>query len=183
MNVWDDLTIRVLQEEDIEEARVMHNDYSTLQHLVDIHHVSRAEQARWLESISLSKNCRRYAVRNSCGDFVGVFRVDCIDMMNGSAAVGLDICQAQRGKGYAKKIYRYFFAYLFGQMRLNRLTLAALETNSIALKCYRELGFTEEGIQREAIWRNGSFRNLLYFGLLLSEYKQGPFYPDLELSR
>lgn len=165
------LVIRIMQKEDIEPARLMHNAEDTLMWLSDVRHVSEEEQLRWFEKVSINSRTRRYAIRTTCGEFVGLFRLDDLDTVNGSACVGLDICRSQRGKGYAKQIYAYFFDYLYMELGLNRLSLVTLETNYVAIALYRKLGFVEEGCLREAIWRGGRHRNLILFSLLRAEYE------------
>jgi RimJ/RimL family protein N-acetyltransferase len=161
-----------MEQDDVEPARLMHNDPTTLLNLSDVRHISQAEQFRWFESVSLAAKSRRYAVREAeTNCFIGLFRIDSLDLVNKSASVGLDIAREYRGRGLAKVIYSYFFQYLFMHMGLNRLELVTLATNNIALSLYRKLGFTEEGRLRKAIWRDGSYQDLLIFSILQSEYK------------
>ena len=171
MELHQNLHFRVMEQGDLEDARLMHNELSTLLQLSDVWPVSPAEQQQWFERVSTSSVSRRFAVRNSLDNsFVGLFRLDRIDRVNGSAQVGLDICRDQRGKGHASVIYEYFLGYLFLHMRLNRVELVTLESNTKATSLYRKLGFVEEGRLRQAIWRNGLFHDLIMFSLLFSEY-------------
>ncbi len=171
-NGCDGLIIRILEERDLEAARNLHNDDSVLLLLTDIRHISQLEQDSWYESISRSRTSRRYSILlEETGEFVGLFRLDHLDLQNRSAMVGLDIAQTFRGRGYAQIIYRYLLNYLFGQMGLNRLALVTLETNQPAIELYRSIGFVEEGRARQAIWRDGGFRDLIHFGLLCEEYE------------
>lgn len=170
-NIVSDLEIRLLERCDLEAARRLHNDDGTLMWLTDIRHVSEAEQEAWFESVSRSRSSRRYTVLEvSSGKFAGLFRLDQLDLQNGTACVGLDIGAAFRGRGYSKTVFGYFFNYLFNEMGLNRLYLVTIETNTVAINLYRKLGFVEEGRHRQALWRDGARRDLLQFGLLRSEY-------------
>jgi RimJ/RimL family protein N-acetyltransferase len=45
-----------------------------------------------------------------------------------------------------------------------------LDTNKIAISMYRKHGFLVEGIQREAIFRNGVYVNYNMMSILRSEY-------------
>lgn len=171
-NRWRGLVIRITEERDLESARLLHNDDSVLLQLTDIRHVSQAEQRRWFESVSTSPTARRYSIlREEDGQFVGVFRLDDLDLQNRSARVGLDIAIDFRGRGYSKIVYEYFFDYLFRQLGLNRLALVTLASNTIAGNLYHGLGFVEEGRSRQAVWRNGGFVDLVHFGLLRDEYE------------
>lgn len=171
-NSCDGLIIRILEKRDLEAARNLHNDDSVLLQLTDIKHISESEQDSWYESVSRSRMSRRYSILlEETGDFVGLFRLDRLDLQNRSAMVGLDIVQIYRGRGYAQIVYQYFLDYLFRQMGLNRLVLVTLETNQPANELYRSIGFVEEGRARQAIWRDGGFFDLIHFGLLREEYE------------
>jgi len=165
------LTIRVLERRDIEDARRLHNDDGALFMLTDVEHVSEAQQEAWFAGISVSRRSKRYAaIETKTGGFVGVFRVDGLDLANRNVCVGLDITPEFRGKGYAKEIYRYFFDYYFRQVGMHRIYLCTLDTNDIALALYGRLGMIEEGRQRQAVFRNGRFVDLIWLSILRPEY-------------
>lgn len=164
------LYIRIMELKDIEDARILHNEESTLFKLNDINHISEESQLAWFKKISISSTSKRYVARLRENDeFVGVFRIDNIDQINRSALVGADIVPHHRGNGYAKEIFKYFFDYLFNQRGLHRLSLVTLETNKIALSLYEKLGFKIEGKQREAIYRDGRLLDLICMSILDNE--------------
>ncbi|GAB4392153.1 MAG: spermidine N1-acetyltransferase [Gammaproteobacteria bacterium] len=170
-NTTERLIIRIMEQQDIEAARQLHNEHSTLFKLADINHVTATQQQRWFESISLSATARRYSVlEKQTREFVGLFRVDDLSYQHRSVCVGLDIVPEKRGKGYATESFLYFFDYYFNQMGLNRLYLNTLETNDVAVKLYRKLGFIEEGRARQAIFRDGQYQDLIWMSLLRDEY-------------
>lgn len=165
------LSIRVLERRDLEEVRLLHNEDSTLSRLTDIRHVSESEQEAWFQSISTSRTSRRYVARlRETGELVGIFRIDRIDSVNRNALVGADVVPKFRRQGYAKEMFEYFFAYLFQQWGLHRLGLVTLKTNETAIALYKKLGFVEEGREREAIFRDGEFRDLIAMSLLAREW-------------
>lgn len=163
------LSYRLLEQRDLERARSLHNDESTLLQLTNIEHVSEKQQQRWFEALSISNSSRRYVVEHG-QSFVGVFRVDALDVHNRSVQVGLDIVQMFRGKRLSYPIYEHFFSYFFDQMGLNRIHLKVLETNECALHVYKKLGFIIEGRDRKAIFRNGDFRDYICMSILRDEW-------------
>ncbi|MEK7802228.1 MAG: GNAT family protein, partial [Pseudomonadota bacterium] len=60
---------------------------------------------------------------------------------------------------------------LFGACRLHRVELVTLEDNARAIKLYTKLGFVREGARREALFRNGTYKDLISMGLLSSEWQ------------
>lgn len=172
-NETERLMIRILEREDLEPARLLHNEHSTLLMLTDVEHVSQAQQESWFQSVSLSKTSRRYAIREkSSRDFVGVFRVDHLDLKNRSVMIGLDIVPRHRGKGYAPEVYNWFLAYFFRQLGMHRVSLKVLDDNGRARRLYERLGFREEGRERDALFREGRFHDYICMSVLESEYRE-----------
>lgn len=171
-NGTERLMIRIMELEDAEEARLLHNDDTTLSRLSDVSHVSQESQLAWLKAVSVSRGSRRYVARlKSNNSFAGVFRIDRIDPWNRNALIGADVVAELRGQGYATEMFRYFLGYLFDQCGFHRLALVTLETNTPAISLYRKLGFIEEGRERQAIFRDGKFRDLIGMGLLADDWR------------
>jgi RimJ/RimL family protein N-acetyltransferase/methionyl-tRNA formyltransferase len=171
-NGTDRLIIRLMEKRDLEELRLLHNEEMTLYRLTDIQHVSELQQNAWFDSMSASKSSRRYiARRRDTGDLVGIFRIDHLDFINRNCFVGCDIAPKHRGQGFATEFYRYILNYLFEQMGLHRVHLVALKENGPALNLYHKLGFKDEGLSRETIYRNGNWQDLISMGLLKSEWQ------------
>lgn len=167
------LIVRLLERADLEDARRLHNDDATLKQLTDVSHVSEAEQETWYLSLSSSRQSRRYvARRREDNAFVGVFRVDRIDLANRNALVGADIVPAMRRQGFATEMFGYVLDHLFGHLGLHRVGLVTLAGNANALGLYRKLGFVEEGRERDAIFRDNAFTDLIAMGLLATEWQQ-----------
>lgn len=168
----DRLVIRLLERRDLEEVRRLHNHDETLLHLTDVWHVSETQQDAWFQAISSSRTARRYVGRRRADDgLVGVFRLDRIDPWNRNAYVGADVVPAMRRQGYAEEMFKYFLRYLFAQCGLHRVALVTLASNMAALPLYRKLGFVEEGRERQAIFRDGRFQDLVLMGLLVEEWR------------
>ena len=166
------LSIRLMERGDLEDLRQMHNVDDVLMKLTDPTHVSEVQQETWFQSASTSRTSRRYVARlRSSGAFVGMFRVDSIDYINGNAFVGCDIDPTHQRQGYAREFYGYILDYLFDVCRLHRVELVTLEDNERALNLYKSLGFVIEGQRREAIFRDGQYKNLVAMGLLADEWR------------
>jgi RimJ/RimL family protein N-acetyltransferase len=164
--------IRNLENYEIEEARMLHNDPQTLNWLTDNHVVEEQEQLEWFNHLQGSKNSKRLSCRLMNGNnFIGVFRLDRMDLPNGTVEVGLDIKPDERRKGYAYEIYNSVLAHLFTNMNFYRVSLATLETNVAAINLYLKLGYKLEGTLRSAILRDNKRLNVLKFGLLHYEFQ------------
>lgn len=174
INLSESLIIRLLEQKDLESARTLHNDHSTLLNLYDITHVSEVNQSLWFDKISRSNSSFRYSILNANdNEFVGIFKIDNLDHINKSVCFGLDINKKFRGRGYSKKIYKYFISFYFDNLGMNRIYLSVLSSNILARKIYKSLGFIEEGNMREAIFRDGHYVDLIFMSILKHEYLIG----------
>lgn len=172
-NGTDRLLISIMEKSDIEELRIFHNEDSTLLKLTDTNHISELQQEKWFSFISLSNTSKRYTVRlRKNKSLVGIFRLDRIDHLNKSVYVGADIVKDMRRKGYGKEMYNYFFEYLFNNQGFNRLGLETLCDNVPAITLYEKLGFKREGQQKEAIFRNGKYHDLIIMGILFKNWNR-----------
>ena len=53
---------------------------------------------------------------------------------------------------------------------MNRIYLNILEENISSRKLFEKMGFIQEGVQREAVFKNGKYNNLIMYSLLKEDY-------------
>jgi diamine N-acetyltransferase len=56
---------------------------------------------------------------------------------------------------------------------MNRLWLLVLENNEPAKNLYKKMGFVNEGVQRQAIFKEGQYHDYIMMSLLRGEYENG----------
>jgi len=74
------------------------------------------------------------------------------------------------GHGYGSETTKLMLEYGFKQLRLHRIELIVLDSNERALHMYRNQGFVEEGIQREARLVEDKWHDVISLGILEKEY-------------
>lgn len=168
----DGLTIRTVEESDLDRMRALRNDPSTWMVLTDIGFIDAEAQRQWFQRIRLASDRRYYIVTDDTGDFIGVVRTDEIDWVSRSMRIGADIVPELRGRGYGARVYALLKKYCFDYLNMHRLWLAVLDTNEPALRLYEKQGFRVEGRYREAIFRNGVYHDYLIMSILEQEYRQ-----------
>lgn len=164
------ITFKPLDGTTLEWARCLHNDPVVLGMLTDPHVVTTEEQVLWFRKLESSLTSRRLIVVYS-GEDVGVVRLDQIDKHNKSVCVGLDIHELFRGKGLAKPVYRALLKEWFTTQKFNRVWLCVAEYNEVALGLYKSLGFNVEGVQRQALYKEGRYHDYIMMSMLKKEYK------------
>lgn len=152
---------------DREDARLLHNDSSTLEWLSDQRVVGKFQQIIWLLRIKKSKKSERWVARKLQNDeLISIIRLDQIDFKNRSLLIGLDVNPKYRRQKFATEIYSAIIPYLFDKYQMNRLSLVTLESNRHAIGLYKKIGFSQEGTLRQVFYRDGIFQDALAFSLL-----------------
>jgi len=165
------LNLKVLERKHLEPLREMRNEPNTWHWLTDVSFISEVGQEEWHRKLSQDKSKMYMAVEDKDGNFVGALRSDEWDRTNNSVRVGSDIARAYRGQGYGTEALGSFVDYLFKQQNMHRIWLLVVDENEVARKLYRKLGFKEEGKQRDAIYRDGSYHDYISMSVLDDEWK------------
>ncbi len=74
------------------------------------------------------------------------------------------------GKGYGEDAMRVAMRYAFEELNLFRVSLNVIGYNERAIRLYKKIGFVEEGREREFCHRDGQRYDLVYMGLLHSDW-------------
>jgi RimJ/RimL family protein N-acetyltransferase len=165
------IRIRVVEKRDLEAMRALRNDPSTWVNLTDIHLITEPMQERWFAKISEAANLRYFAVSDDAHDFIGIVRCDEIDTTNRSIRIGCDIVPELRRQKYGSRVYDLMLKYCFDFLNMHRVWLLVVDTNTAGIRLYTGKGFREEGRLREALFRNGSYRDYLVLSILEPEYR------------
>jgi RimJ/RimL family protein N-acetyltransferase len=95
------------------------------------------------------------------------------DQRNASAEFGIMIgVKSYWDKGYGTEAVRLLAKHGFNTINLHRIYLRVLETNPRAIHAYEKAGFTHEGRQRQADFKDGKYLDLLVMSMLKNEFQQ-----------
>ncbi len=78
--------------------------------------------------------------------------------------------ESDRNKGIGTALMVVLLKYCFIELNLNRVTLDYLDGNP-AKKIYETMGFVNEGVAREAGFKDGVYNNFNLMSMLKKEYK------------
>ncbi|MDX9918330.1 MAG: GNAT family protein [Gudongella sp.] len=73
------------------------------------------------------------------------------------------------GQGYGKEASILTLRFLFDQYPIHKCYGRCLEEHPKTVKLLLSLGFTQDGILRDDVFKNGEFKNVLLFSLLREE--------------
>lgn len=74
-----------------------------------------------------------------------------------------------RGKGYGKDMLKTLLKYGFEELNLNRIWCEVYSNNE-SVHMYRKIGFKDEGILRQHVFKNGKYLDSYILGMLKTEY-------------
>src|SRR5512146_3581454 len=129
----------------------------------------------WLDSTLTAEDSREFIRRSRAqqakgealvagifvgGRLAGVTSFVRIDAANRSAMIGYWIGEEHQGKGLMTRACVALVEYGFGDLGLNRIVIEAATDNRRSQAVPRRLGFTLEGVERQAEWVNDRFVDL-----------------------
>ena len=85
---------------------------------------------------------------------------------------GLNLIKQYRGQGYGSEAIQWVLHWCFNYAGLHKVGCGAFAFNTGAVRLYEKLGFVLEGRQREHLWWNGKFWDLVLFGMLEDEWRE-----------
>lgn len=105
------------------------------------------------------------------GELCGAIRVHHIEAANRKASIAYYLGGGQQGKSLATMSVRAVIAWCFEQLDMNRVELRCASANLASQSVARRLGFSWEGMLRQAELLNGSFVDHFVYGLLKEEFE------------
>lgn len=132
-----------------------------------------ADLKEWLENHRKSTNEVLWAIvdtsnANECVGHVGLYN---IDYRIGMAEFAIMLGNPRVwGQGLGRACTTFALQYGFDELNLNRIYLSVLTTNERAIALYRSLKFVQEGLLRQAQYKNGQYVDVLLMSILKDEY-------------
>lgn len=106
------------------------------------------------------------------GEIAGVIGYHKIDRSNKSTTIGYWLGEKYVGKGIMTKACRVLVDYALVDLNLNRVEIRCAEKNHKSRAIPERLGFTKEGVIREAEWLYDHYVNHIVYGMLAKEWKE-----------
>lgn len=98
---------------------------------------------------------------------IGNISLQRIDLKNNSAEIAYLFGEKQYwGQGYAKEASDLLIDYAFNELKLHRLYFGTNINNIPMQKLGEKLSFQKEGIQRDAQFKNGVYKDVVNYSLI-----------------
>ncbi len=134
--------------------------------------VSRHEQEKWMESFRNTDKNIKLMIELENGKTIGMVMLTNIDWKNRVALLEykIGVPAEYRMKGDIYDAADGILSYAFNELGLNCITATIMEGNAFSIKLIKKLGFVQEGIMRQRIYKNGEYKDQIEYSLLKREY-------------
>ncbi|MDV2682933.1 GNAT family protein [Alkalihalophilus lindianensis] len=166
--------LRKMVPEDIERYHTWRNDIDVMNSTslsLDIY--SLDETRAFVENVMLNAgSSKSYLIEEKESKLsLGVTSLIHIDYKNRNAECIIDIGEKDYwGKGYATEALKLLLDYAFLELNLHRISLKVFSFNERAIGVYCKLGFKQEGVSRQSLYREGKWHDIIHMGILREEY-------------
>lgn len=103
---------------------------------------------------------------------IGLMELSSIDYVNKNARFGIMIADSSKGSSLFLRAVRTFLRRCYSDIDLHKIYFRVPVDNEHAKKVNRYFGFTEEGIDRDAVFINGRFKDIIVFSMTAEEFEE-----------
>jgi RimJ/RimL family protein N-acetyltransferase len=172
------IVLRPLREDDLYRTYQWHGDPRNFDTLGGSFRYRPEDEAlaymrTWLKSDT--SHVRLAIETEMMGEHVGNVSLVNIDPIVRDAHFHIFLDKSVRGKGLGFEATWCMLRHGFDDLNLNRVSLEVLEVNIPARRIYERCGFKEEGLRRDAAFKNGRFQNVIVMGCLSAEFVRSFF--------
>lgn len=135
--------------------------------------VSNEIERQWVQNaINQNKDVRLAICTVEGNIYIGNIYLTGIDYVNRKATSHILIGKHDYWNGgYGTEAMHLLLKYAFNHKNLRRIETIVLEDNIGSCKMHEKLGYKREGLLRESVYKDGCYKNQVYYALLKSEYK------------
>ena len=161
-------TLRAFEERDLELLCALRNNVELQFQLASRPRPNSIERVReWVQRHLSDSNALFYVVSNSNGVACGFIQLTEIDLINGTARLGICIAPSRQRQGHAGRALRLLEGRARAVFPLRKIMLTVLTSNVKAIELYRRAAFDEVGIHRQHYYAENRYHDVLVMEKLL----------------
>ena len=104
--------------------------------------------------------------------YIGNIEIDIISQNSRRGVIGIAIFnQDYWNKGFGTESIQVLLKFAFNILNLNSIELEVFANNQRAIQCYKNCGFEQTGVRREAIFMEGEYFDSLLLDITVNEWK------------
>jgi RimJ/RimL family protein N-acetyltransferase len=174
--IGDQIYLRPLELTDLERCQRWFNDPDVRQFLDSVRPISQEAERAFLEkavgrAASPDADLIMAIALKQDDRHIGNAGLHHINLVDRNAEFGIAIGEKDCwGKGCGTEAARLMVGYAFDTLNLHRVYLRVHDINPRGLSAYEKVGFRREGVFRQALYRHGSYHDVIFMGLLREEF-------------
>lgn len=170
----DKVYLRPLNGEDAEQYYHMFYEKETRYLTGTQSHITKEQIAGYIERKAGDDSAVLLLIALQGNDeVIGDIAIQDIDRNNRNANLRIAIGDREhQGQGYGREALLLMLDYGFGILNLHRIELEVFTYNSRAVHVYESIGFVREGVQRQALFYNHEYHDVIKMGMLENEYRE-----------
>lgn len=95
-----------------------------------------------------------------------------INTSSGEALISIAIGEKSHwGRGYGAEALTLMMDFAFIELHLHHISMTVFGYNTQAIHLYQKTGFVYEGCERQYLWRDERYWDLIYMGILRNEWQ------------
>jgi diamine N-acetyltransferase len=162
--------LKPIGDSDHEFLVALHNDPEVLKNLTHPEPINLSQHLAWWEEIGKNQKQQRHLFTID-GINAGLTKFYDIDHINNNCVLGADLHADFRGKGHSKHMWKLMLNHCFKTLNLHRVSLTTARYNWIARRLYVGLGFREEGVLSQSLFRNSVYHDQICMFMLKSDWR------------
>ncbi|KPZ52379.1 Spermidine N(1)-acetyltransferase [Pseudoalteromonas sp. P1-13-1a] len=162
--------LRELSLTDVDTLNEWRNSRETIDCLgANFRYVDMAIDKKWFENYQQNRmsNVRLAVCCKETSQLLGAVYLLNIDWLNRNAEFAIWLGdESSRGQGIGSHATSLALEHAFLDLNLHKIYLTVLETNKPAIGLYKKIGFKEEGILVDAVYKNGKYLNMISMAII-----------------
>ena len=160
-------------EEEIEKFTEWMNDFQVTDYIGRTSQIVTYDgEKQYLENAAKNDSTINFNIVEIATDkLIGAVGLEHFNWIERSAVLGIFIGEKDfRSNGYGTEAIKMILEYGFKYLNLHSIRLDLLSINERAHKCYLKCGFKDTGANREQIFLNGKYYDMLHMDILENEF-------------
>lgn len=135
---------------------------------------TKSEIEAWIRKIGVPSEDRvdfMVALKDT-DEIIGEVVLNEMDHISRSANIRILISVTEHtGKGYGSEAIVHMLRYGFESLKLHRISLGVYVFNPRAIHVYEKIGFQREGIERDSLYMDGEYHDMILMSMLEDEFR------------
>jgi UDP-4-amino-4,6-dideoxy-N-acetyl-beta-L-altrosamine N-acetyltransferase len=163
--------LRPMEENDADDIVRWRNAEYIIKMMFSDDRITKEGHIEWFRNIDRKKRLDYMICIKADDKSIGSINLSDIDLKNQKAELGIYIGEQEyQGQGFASEAMKLLLDHAFNKISIRRIYLKVLSFNQPAINLYKKIGFKEEGVLRQDIYKSGAFQDVIIMGILKDEW-------------